>query len=81
MAVKAVIAVDTEIAVVPAAIDVVVVLDPYDAVVPYSNQAVAVTPFGFTGPFKVALLPPIPVAEPVVTVGGFANVVKVVSPP
>ena len=45
------------------------------ALVPHSNQAVVAAPFGFTPPFKVALLTVTEVAAFVVTVGAAAAAV------
>ena len=59
----------------------VVVALPYDAVVPYSNDAVVEAVFGFTVPFNVALVVVILLAAPVVTVGGHAVVANVASDP
>jgi hypothetical protein len=58
-----------------------VVVLPYDTVVPYSNDAVVEAAFGFTVPFNVAPVKVMPLAVPVVTVGGHKVVVNVASRP
>jgi hypothetical protein len=70
---------DTAEAPVPRLSDVVVL--PYDAVVPYSNDAVVEAPFGFAVPFNVAPTVVMVLAAPVVTTGGQAVVVNVASEP
>jgi hypothetical protein len=54
-----------------------VVALPYDVVVPYAKNAVVLALFGFTVPFKVAPVRVMPLATPVVTVGGQAVVANV----
>jgi hypothetical protein len=63
----------------PRLCDVVVL--PYEIVVPYSNMAVVLAPFGFAVPFNVAPLKPMLLAAPVVTTGGHKVVVNVASRP
>ena len=58
-----------------------VVVLPYEAVAPYSNDAVVLAPFGFTVPFNVAPVRVMLLATPVVTVGGHAVVANVASDP
>jgi hypothetical protein len=58
-----------------------VVALPYDVVVPYSNNAVVEAPRGFTVPLNVAPVRLMPIAPPVVTVGGQAVVANVASRP
>ena len=58
-----------------------VVALPYDAVVPYSNDAVVLAPFGFTVPFNVAPVKLMLLPSPVATVGGQAVVANVASKP
>ena len=59
----------------------VVVALPYDAVVPYWNDAVVEAPFGFAVPFNVAPVKLMPLATPVVTAGGHEVVANVASKP
>jgi hypothetical protein len=54
---------------------------PYEVVVPYSNDAVVLPPFGFTVPFRVAPVRLMPLATPVVTLGGHDVVVNIASRP
>jgi hypothetical protein len=58
-----------------------VVAVPYDAVGPYSNNAVVLALLGFTIPFSVAPVAEMLPATPVVTVGGHAVVAKTASRP
>ena len=58
-----------------------VVVLPYDAVVPYSNDAVVEALFGFTVPFNVAPVRVMLLAVPVATVGGQAVVANAASRP
>ena len=63
----------------PRLCDVVVL--PYDAVVPYSNNAVVEAPFGFTVPFNVAPVRLMLLATPVVTRGTHELLVNAASGP
>ncbi len=58
-----------------------VVALPYDVVVPYSNEAVVLAPFGLAVPLKVAPVRLMLLATPVVTVGGHLVVANVASGP
>jgi len=72
----------TETSLVPEPIDwdVVVLYDDKLLLVPHSNHAVVVTPFGFTEPFSVVVVANTADAVEVVAAGKFALVAKLRMP-